>query len=47
MRIKAEQQGAIVVGYLGHKRLPDGRVIKFTLKAKLVQQDAGGAHKGH
>jgi hypothetical protein len=44
---KAEQKGGIVVASLGQKRLPDGRVVKFTLKAKLVQQDAGGAHKGH
>ena len=43
---KAEQAGGIVVAQLGKKRLPDGRVVKFTLAAKLVQQDAGGAHKG-
>jgi len=41
----AEKEGDIVVAKLGQKRLPDGRIIKFTLKAKLVQQDSGGAHK--
>jgi hypothetical protein len=45
MRLKAEQAGGIVVGYLGHKRLPDGRVVKFTLEAKIVHQDAGGVQK--
>jgi hypothetical protein len=44
---KAEQEGDIVVANLGQKRLPDGRIVKFTLEAKLVQQDAGGAHQGH
>ena len=46
MRVKAEQAGGIVVGYLGHQRLRDGRIVKFTREAKLVYQDAGGAHKG-
>ena len=45
MLAKAEQAGGIVVGYLGHKRLPDGRVVKFMLEAKIVHQDAGGTHK--
>jgi hypothetical protein len=44
---RIEQQGGIVVANLGQKRLPDSRVVKFTLEAKIVHQDAGGAHKGH
>ena len=47
MCVKAEQAGDIVVAQLGKKRLPDGRLIELFLAAKLVQQDAGGAHKGH
>ena len=46
MLAKAEQDGGIVVANLGRKCLPEGRVVSFTLAAKLVQQDAGGAHKG-
>jgi hypothetical protein len=45
MRLKAEQEGNIVVAQLGKKRLPDGRVVKFTLAAKIVHQDAGGVQK--
>jgi hypothetical protein len=45
MRLKAEQAGDIVVAQLGKKRLPNGRVVKFTLEAKIVHQDAGGVHK--
>jgi hypothetical protein len=45
MRLKAEQEGDIVVAQLGKKRLPDGRVVKFTLAAKIVHQDAGGVQK--
>ena len=45
MRVKAEQEGAIVVGNLGHKPLPDGCIVKFTLEAKLVHQGAGGVHQ--
>jgi hypothetical protein len=45
MRVKAEQAGGIVVANLGQKCLPEGRVVSFPREAKLVQQDAGGAHK--
>jgi hypothetical protein len=47
MLVMAEKEGDIVVANLGQKHLSGGRVVKFTLEAKLVQQDAGGAHKGH
>ena len=40
----AEKKGGITVAYLGHKRLPDGRVLEFSLKAR-VDPDSGGAHK--
>ncbi len=42
---QAEKEGGIVVAQLGKKRLSDGRVVKFTLEAKIEYQDAGGAHK--
>ena len=42
---KAEQEGGIVVANLGQKHLSDGRIVKFTLEAKIVHQGAGGAHK--
>jgi len=47
MLLMAEKKGDIVVANLGQKRLPDGRIVKFTLEAKIVHQGAGGAHKGH
>jgi len=47
MLVMTEKEGDIVVANLGQKRLPDGRIVKFTLEAKLVQQGAGGAHKGY
>jgi hypothetical protein len=46
MLAKAEQAGGIVAGHLGHKRLPDDRIVKFTREAKLVHQGTGGAHQG-
>ncbi len=42
---QAEKEGGIVVAQFGKKRLPDGRVVNFTLEASLEHQDAGGAHK--
>jgi hypothetical protein len=45
MLAKAEQEGDIVVSYLCHKRLPDGRLFELFREAKLAHQDAGGAHK--
>ncbi len=42
---QAEKEGGIVVTQLGKKRLSDGRVVKFTLEARIEHQDAGGAHK--
>ena len=42
---KADQEGGIVVAQLGKKHLPDGRVVEFTLEARVVYKDAGGAHK--
>ncbi len=42
---QAEKEGSIVVAQLGQKRLPDGRVVKFTLEARVEHTDAGGAHK--
>jgi hypothetical protein len=45
MLVMAEKEGDIVVANLGHKRLPDGRIVAFMLEAKLVHQNAGGAHK--
>jgi hypothetical protein len=43
---KAGKESDIVVANLGQKKLADGRVVTFMLEAKLVQQDAGGAHQG-
>jgi hypothetical protein len=42
---KAEKQGGIVAANLGHKCLPGGRVVKFSLEARVVHQDSDGAHK--
>jgi hypothetical protein len=42
---KAEKEGGIVVTQLGQKRLSDGRIVTFTLEARVVHTDAGGAHK--
>ncbi|HKF93873.1 MAG TPA: hypothetical protein VKB96_04580 [Gammaproteobacteria bacterium] len=42
---KADQEGGIVVAQLGKKHLPDGRVVEFTLEARVVYKDSGGAHK--
>jgi hypothetical protein len=42
---KAEQEGGIVVTQLGKKHLPDGRVVEFTLEARVVYKDSGGEHK--
>ena len=39
---KADQEGGIVVAQLGKKHLPDGRVVEFTLEARVVYKDAGG-----
>jgi hypothetical protein len=47
MLVMAEKDGDIVVANLGQKPLSDGRIVKFTLEAKLVHQGAGGAHKGY
>ena len=44
---KADQEGGIVVAQLGKKHLPDGRVVEFTLEARVVYKDSGGEHKGH
>ena len=42
---KVAQQGGIVASDFGQKRLPDGRVVKFTLEARLVHTDSGRAQK--
>ena len=42
---KADQEGGIVVAQLGKKHLPDGRVVEFTLEARVVYKDSGGEHK--
>jgi hypothetical protein len=42
---RANNEGGIVVAQLGNKRLADGRLIKFTLEARVEHTDAGGAHK--
>ena len=38
----AEKKGGTTVAYLGHKCLPDGRMVEFSLKAR-VDQGSGGA----
>jgi len=40
----AEKKGGITVAYLGQKRLPDGRVVEFSLKTR-VDPDSGGTYK--
>jgi hypothetical protein len=40
----AEKKGGMTVAYLGQKPLPDGRVVEFSLKAR-VDQDSGRARK--
>jgi hypothetical protein len=42
---KADKEGDIVVAQLGKKHLPDGRVVEFTLEARVVYKDSGGEHK--
>jgi hypothetical protein len=42
---KADKEGDIVVAQLGKKHLPDGRVVAFTLEARVVYKDSGGEHK--
>lgn len=42
---KADKEGGIVVAQLGKKRLSDTREVVFTLEARLVSTDSGGAHK--
>jgi len=44
MAVLAEK-GGIVVSKLGRKRLPDGRIVDFSLESRIVHQDSGGAHK--
>ena len=43
---KADKEGGIVVAQLGQKHLPDGRLVEFTLEARVVYKDSGGEHKG-
>jgi hypothetical protein len=45
IRVKAEQDGGIVVAQLKKKRLPDGRLFELFREAKLAHQDAGGTHQ--
>jgi hypothetical protein len=42
---KAGKESDIVVANLGQKQLPDGRIVTFTLAARVAHTDAGGAHK--
>jgi hypothetical protein len=42
---QAEKEGGTVSAQLGKKCLSDGRVVKFTLEARIEHQDTGGAHK--
>jgi hypothetical protein len=42
---KADKEGDIVVAQLGKKHLPDGRVVEFTLEARVVYKNSGGEHK--
>jgi hypothetical protein len=42
---KADKEGDIVVAQLGKKHLPDGRVVEFTLEARVVYKDSDGEHK--
>jgi hypothetical protein len=42
---KADKEGDIVVAQPGKKHLPDGRVVEFTLEARVVYKDSGGEHK--
>ena len=41
----AKKKGGVTVAHLGQKRLPDGRMVEFSLKARVEYQDSGGAHK--
>ena len=41
----AEKEGGLVVAELGRKRLSDTQEIRFTLEARLVDTEFGGAHK--
>ena len=45
MTERADKKGGIGVAQLGNKRLADGRLINFTLEARVEHTDAGGAHK--
>jgi hypothetical protein len=42
---KADKEGDIVVAQLGKKHLPDGRVVEFTLEARVVYKNSDGEHK--
>lgn len=39
-----EKKGGIVVSKLGRKRLPDGRLVEFSLEARIVHTTAEGSH---